>query len=192
MTHRRTLLALALAAALPVRAQKTVEGQTFDATVSLGGATLVLNGTGVRAVAWFKGYATGLYLTARASTPEKILATPGPKRLQMRMLQDVPAPEFVKAIDKGISRNVPPEQHAALDERRAEFDRQVQSVGQVKKGDVVNLDFVPGQGLRFSLNGREPGKPIPGEDFYAAVLLIFLGPKPVDAKLKTGLLGNPA
>ncbi len=192
MLHRRTWIALTLAAALPARAQKTVEGQTFAATVSIAGASLQLNGTGVRAVAWLKGYAAGLYLAARAATPEQVIATPGPKRLQLRMLQDVAAAEFVKAIDKGIARNLPAEAQPALEARRAEFDRQVQSVGGVKKGDVVDLDYLPGQGLRFALNGREPGKPIAGEDFYAAMLMIFLGPKPVDTRLKAGLLGNPA
>lgn len=193
MLQRRTVIALlGLAAARAAPAQVTVEGQVFAERVTLGGASLVLNGTGVRAVAWLKGYAAGLYLSARAATPEQVLATPGPKRLQMRMLQDVPAPEFVKAVDKGFGRNVPPPQQPALDARRAEFDRQVQAVGQVKKGDVVDLDFLPGRGMVFSLNGRVRGEAIPGDDFYAAVLLIFLGPKPVDTKLKTGLLGGMA
>ncbi len=194
-TRRRLLLTLALApgllSALPARAQKTIEGQVFEGRITLGGAPLVLNGVGLRAVAWFKGYAAGLYLAQHATTPEQVLATAGPKRLQMRMLQDVPAGEFVKAIDKGMARNVPPGEQPALEARRAEFDRQVQAVGQVKKGDVVDLDFVPGTGMRFVLNGRERGPAIPGNDFYAAVLLIFIGPKPSDTKLKAGLLGNP-
>lgn len=192
MIRRHLLLALGLAATVPAWAQKTVEGQTFDASVTLGGSSLVLNGTGVRAAAWLKGYAAGLYLQRRAATPEEVLATPGPKRLQLRLLHDVPAVEFVKAIDKGIARNVPPAQQPALDQRRATFDGQVQALQQVRKGDVVDLDFEPGRGLRLSVNGRARGEPVAGEDFFGAVLLIFIGPRPVDAKLKAGLLGAGA
>lgn len=191
MLRRRHLLLLPLIAALrPAFAQATIEGQVFPGSVRLGEHTLVLNGVGIRAVAWFKGYVAGLYLPARAAEADKAVAMAGPKRLQMRLLQDVPAGEFVKAIDKGFGRNVPEAQQPALAERRATFDRQVSAIGQVRKGDVVDLDYTPGSGMQFSLNGKPRGEPIPGDDFYAGVLLIFLGPKPVDPRLKSGLLGQ--
>jgi len=193
MLYRRHLLiaALTLAAASPwAGAQMRIEGQTFDAVARVADTDLMLNGVGVRAVAWLKGYAAALYLPAKASTPPEVLASTGAKRLQMRLLQDVAAEEFVKAIDKGFARNTPADQLPALAERKAIFDSQVQAVGKVKKGDVVNLDFVPGSGLVFSLNGKARGAAIPGDDLYAAVLRIFLGDKPVDARLKAGLLGG--
>jgi hypothetical protein len=179
-----------LALPLAAPAQQTLEGHTFAAGALVGGQPLQLNGVGLRAVAWLKGYAAGLYLPARATTAAQATALPGAKRIDLRMLQDVPAAEFVKAIDKGIARNTPESRHAALAERRAAFDRAVTAVGTVRKGDVVHLDYVPGTGLVFLLNGRLRGEPIPGEDFYAAVMLIFLGERPVDARLKAGLLGG--
>lgn len=189
---RRALLALALAlaAAGPAAAQMTLAGETFAASVTVAGAPLVLNGVGLRAVAWIKGYAAGLYLAAKATTPAQVQAVAGAKRLQMRMMQDVSADEFVKAVNVGIERNTPPADRAALDDRRAEFARQVHEVGAVKKGDVVDLDFVPQRGLVFTLNGKARGEPIPGADFYSAVLRIFIGDKPVDQRLKAGLLGG--
>ena len=39
----------------PATARVQAEGQWFDSRTPLGGAELQLNGTGVRAVAWFKG-----------------------------------------------------------------------------------------------------------------------------------------
>ena len=73
-TNRRSIhWALCAALALPLvsggglaQAQdgpRVVEGQPFARRVALAGTELQLNGTGVRAVAWFKGYAAGLYLT---------------------------------------------------------------------------------------------------------------------------------
>lgn len=186
------IAALTLAASsLCAGAQVQVEGQSFDAAAKVAGTDLVLNGVGVRAVAWIKGYAAALYLPAKAATPPQVLASSGAKRLQMRMLQDVPAEEFVKAIAKGMDRNTPADELPALADRKALFERQVQAVGAVKKGDVVDLDFVPGRGLVFALNGKPRGDAIPGGDLYAALLRIFLGDKPVDARLKAGLLGGP-
>ncbi len=195
MTRRRLLLALCCtlaAAAAPARAQLKVEGHTFEARTRVAGEEIVLNGAGVRAVAWLKGFTAGLYLPARAASAEGVVAMAGPKRLQMRMLQEVPAAEFAKAVDKGFGRNTPPAQQPALDARRAAFDRQILALGTVKKGDAVDLDFVPGTGLVMALNGRLHGAPVAGEDFYGALLRIFIGERPVDPKLKAGLLGRGA
>lgn len=193
MLRRRHLLTtLITLTPLVAAAQMRIEGQTFAATARVGGAELVLNGVGLRAVAWLKGYAAALYLPAKATTPAQVLAAVGPKRLQLRLLQDVPAEEFVKAIDKGFARNTAAAEQPALAERRQAFDRQVLAVAKVKKGDVVDLDFVPGRGLVFLLNGQPRGDALPGADLYAALLRIFIGDQPVDARLKSGLLGGAA
>ena len=184
-------LGLSLLAGPAARAQIVVEGYTYLPQVSLGGSTLVLNGVGLRAVAWFKGYAAGLYLTQKATTAEGVLATPGPKRIQMRMFVDVPTVEFVKAFYKGIQRNTPAAQQPALSERMQRFDALVTSLGEVKIKDIVDLDYLPGQGLVLRHNTRPVGGPIAGEDFYAAILRIFIGGRPVDKEMKIGLLGGP-
>lgn len=189
-TIRTALAALALSlAAASAGAQLSIAGETFPATMTVAESPLVLNGVGVRAVLWFKGYAAGLYLASPARSAPAVLELAGPKRLQMRMMQEVDAQEFVKATDAGIEKNTTPEQRAALAERQATFNRQVQAVGRVRKGDVVDLDFVPARGLVFSLNGHVRGDAIHGADFYAAVLRIFIGEHPVDRPLKAGLLG---
>ena len=156
----------------------------------LAGTELQLNGTGVRAVAWFKGYAAGLYLAQAARAAEQALAAPGPKRLQMRMLQDVPSVEFEKAFAKGMQRNASVEQLPLLAERMAEGARQIRSVGQVRKGDVVNLDLDPAVGTLFELNGTLRGPAIAGDDFYAVLLASFIGEHPYDKRLRAGLLGQ--
>ena len=185
---RVLLLALALAAGAAHAVQ--IEGETFDDDIQLGGAPLKLNGVGLRAVAWLKGYAAGLYLTERVRTPGAALAAPGPKRLQMRMLLEVEAQEFVKAIDKGIRRNTPEAERPKLAERQDQFRRAVLALGVVRRGDVVNLDFLPGRGMTMTVNGTVRGATLPGDDFYAAVLRIFIGDDPVDEALKSGLLGQ--
>lgn len=167
-----------------------VEGQPFERRVAVAGTPLRLNGTGVRAVAWFKGYAAGLYLTERATTAAKAVAMPGPKRLQMRMLQEVPAAEFLKAFDKGVVRNSSPAEVEHLAGRMASFGALITQTGQVRPGDVVDLDFDPRRGTLYIFNGTQRGEPIPGEDFYAALLRAFVGDQPYDKKLKAGLLAG--
>lgn len=192
---RRRLLALAAAAfagggawaAAPIK----VEGLTFPGSAEVAGQTLELNGAGLRAVAWLKGYAAGLYLTSRARTPQQVYAAPGAKRLQLRMLQDVDIEEFVKAFDKGVARNTAPAERPALAERVARFDALLRGMVKVKKRDVVDLDWLPDRGLQLTFNGKLRGAPIPGEDFYAALLRIFVGERPADPDMKVGLLGGP-
>jgi len=183
------LCAPALAHGAPV-ARVQVEGQWFEGQAEVAGTALRLNGTGIRAVAWFKGYAAGLYLPSAASTPEQAVEMPGPKRIQIRMLNDVPAEEFVKALNKGVARNVTPQELAALQDGLAQFARQVGALKQVKTGDVVNLDHEPGRGLLMRVNGTLRGDPIGGDDLFAAVLRSFVGQRPFDEKLKAGLLGR--
>lgn len=188
-----TLLTLLLGLALPVRAAETrqVEGQAIGLQAQVAGEKLVLNGVGLRAVAWLKGYVAALYLPHKATQPEAVLAMAGPKRLQLRMLQEVSTQEFVKAFDRGVKRNTPEAELGTLQDRMQQFDALVSALGKVRKGDVVDLDFVPGQGLLFSHNGQRRGPAIAGDDFYDALLRVFIGAKVSDAELKAGLLGGP-
>jgi hypothetical protein len=54
----------------------------------------------------------------------------------------------------------------------------------------VHLDFLPETGTRLTLGGKQQGKDIPGEDFFNALLRIWLGDKPIQNNLKDALLGK--
>ena len=187
------LIALAALAFLPgahAAAAITLENQTFPAGATVGGTPLQLNGVGLRAAFIYKIYLAGLYLPARAATGPEVFAEAGAKRLQVRMLMDGPSDEFAKAFTGGIAKRTPADQVAAMKDRIDAFDRTLRSVGNVRKGDVVNLDYAPAVGLTMTVNGRPCGAPVPGADLYAALLQIFVGERPVDAKMKAGLLGT--
>ncbi len=186
---RRLLALLVLLAAACGAHAARIDDQVFDDRIRLADTELQLNGVGLRAVAWLKGYAAGLYLVEKAATPAGVLAQKGPKRVQLKMMVDVDSAEFVKAFGKGMRRNHSAAEQAALRERMLRFDALVAALGKLRKGDVVDLDWLPGQGLRLVLNGRARGETLPGEDLYAGILKIFVGRDPVDAKLKAGLLG---
>jgi Chalcone isomerase-like len=197
LTRRLFIASLAWSGAAAAQAQGApkavvVEGFTFAAETQVGDATVVLNGVGLRAVAWIKGYAAGLYLTQRAKTVSAVLAAPGAKRLDIRLLLDAGMDEFSKSMRRGIGRNTSAAEAAKMSDRIAKFDANLLSIGSVKKKDVLTIDWVPGTGTVLSLNGKPRGEPIAGEDFYAAFLRIFIGNKVSDVELKAGLLGGPA
>jgi hypothetical protein len=185
------MMAWASAGAAPTP-RVEVAGVTFEGEAVVDGQALQLNGVGLRAVAWLKGYAAGLYLPQRGlSTAAQVLAAPGPKRLKMQMLHGVSTEEFIKAFHKGVLRNTPPAGQPAIAERMARFEGLLRKMGKVNKYDVVDLDWLPGRGLQLVYNGQKRGEPIPGEDLYRPLLLIFIGERPVDPEMKIGLLGGP-
>ena len=183
-------LGLALALIAPTQAA-SFEGVHFDDTVKVSNSELQLNGLGMRSVLWLKGYVAGLYLSEKASTPRAVYQASGPKRIQMKMLVQVNAADFRKALINGIHANVPQNDWPKLQSRVEQFELAIEEVGTVKKGDTITLDFVPDRGLTVRLNEQSKGSTIKGNDFFNAVLAIFVGNSPVDARLKSGLLGHP-
>jgi hypothetical protein len=186
-----TVVALgAVVAGVCVAAGSEIEGIRFDDAARVGGKTLQLNGTGLRAVFIVKGYVAGLYLPEKARNAAVVLGDRGPKRLQIRVLREVEPDDIIKALGSGIRRNHTDAQLQSLADRLGQLDRTIVEVGTAHKGDVINLDFSPDTGTVVAINGTPRGRPIPGEDLYQAVLRAFLGDRPVDADLKRGLLGG--
>ena len=190
LTHVTTTAWLLAALVVAPVGAATLEGQRFDDSTQLAGQTLQLNGLGVRAVFILKGYVAGLYLTAPANTAQAVMAAPGPKRLQLRMLLSAGPEDFNKALVSGLRKNATPAELVVLAERIAQLERTINDIGQTVADDVIDLDYVPTQGMTLSVNGQPKGSAIAGADFFEAVLGIFVGAKPVDLRLKNGLLGQ--
>lgn len=165
-----------------------LEGQRFDDTVVVGDRTLRLNGLGLRGVAWLKAFVAGLYVAAPSRDPAQLMAMQGPKRLRLTMMLDAPSRELSKAFAKGVRRNETPQMQAQLAARVSGFVALIDGIETLRKGDTLDLDFVPGVGAQLKHNNRPLGEPVPGDDFYRAILKIFIGDRPVDPRLKEGLL----
>ena len=191
---QRSVCALVLCWALSASAatpKTPFYGHQFDNTITLGQQELQLNGVGGRSVPviFMRVFATALYLPELSHDPETILQMPGAKRIQIRMNYGVAGKEFKKALMRGIEKNHSPEQQAALAARTQAFAATIDSLGRVKSGDIINMDFLPEQGLVISVNGKTAGQAIAGADFYAAVLRIFIGKRPAEQEMKERILG---
>ena len=184
------LLALAAVLAGAPAQAATLEGLRFDDTTRLGSRELQLNGLGVRAVYIFKAFVAGLYLTEKAAAGPEALRQGGPKRLQLRMLMEIGSDDIKKALVDGMRKNVTDAEWAAMQERVQRFARTIDAIGVAREGDTITLDYVPEQGLLLAVNEVPRGPAIGGADFYQALLEIFVGPDPVDTRLKNGLLGQ--
>lgn len=169
----------------------SLAGQRFDDQIHLHQTALRLNGLGLRAVAWLKGFVAGLYLEQPTTDARAILDSTGPKRLRLKILLDAPAQEFVKAVRGGVRKNTTPDERAAMEPALASLELAIAGLRHVKKGDAIDLDWVPVQGLVLSLNGRPQAAPIANAALYRAVLKIFIGERPVDREMRAGLLRGP-
>ncbi len=191
-TLRGLSLLLAICLSLisaPAWAAREVRGVTFSDTSSLGGQTLQLNGAGARVKVIVDVYAAGLYLPRRESTPAPILDMPGPKSMHIVLLRDLTGEDFADAMMKGFRKNNSDNDNAKFLPRLEAIRATMMTFGSVKKGTSIHIDFVPGAGTRALIEGVQKGTDIPGDDFYAALLKIWLGTHPVDSGLKEGLLG---
>jgi hypothetical protein len=119
-----------------------------------------------------------------------VLAAPGPKRISMVMLRDVTAQQLSEALNNGVRDNHTPAELEKLRPRIEMLNRIMTTIGNAKSGSVITLDFVPASGTHVALNGAAQGAPIAGEDFYQALLKIWIGEDPADSGLKKALLGG--
>ena len=148
-----------------VASHGAVSAQTrpYPPTAQVGGQTLQLNGAGTRYRAVFAVYDVGLYVGRKVTTAEQVLSQPGPKRMAFVALRDTPADQLGLMLVRGMKANAPPQQAA---------------------------EYVPNKGTVFILNGQQKGEIVTDPGFIDAMLRIWLGPQPVDERLKASLLGD--
>lgn len=187
--RRMAALVVSLASLAAYAQPAELEGVKLAPTAQVGAATLQLNGAGVRTRAIFSVYVAALYVPQKATDAAALLAQKGPRRITLTMLRTVDADTFAEALNDGLRKNHSEAQLAGFKAQIETLNANLKAAGEAKKGDVIQLEFAPDAGTRVTVNGQAKGSAIPGEDFYTAVLRIWLGDKPVDGSLKKGLLG---
>jgi hypothetical protein len=118
------------------------------------------------------------------------IAQGGAKRVAIHMLRDVDADTFAKALVDGMRPNHDEATMKGLEPRIGQLNAIMAELKEAKKGMSIALDWIPGAGTQVTIDGKAAGKPIEGEDFYRALLRIWVGAKPVQDDLKKALLGS--
>lgn len=163
-----------------------VEGVLLPDTLTIQDRSLVLNGSGVRTKFRISIYAGGLYVTQRTSDPQAIIDADEPMAVRMHMIYGrLTGAQMVEAIDQGFAKATGGHVEPFADE----LEMLLSSLERVKADDVVDIYYVPGDGIGVLLNGEFKGN-AGGLDFKKAVFTIWLGPDPVHKRLKAGMLGG--
>lgn len=162
----------------------TLAGVTLPDTASVGGQTLVLNGLGLREKYFLDIYVGGLYLPAKSRDASQIINLDAPKRVVMHFIYShVTKDQISETFTEGIDKYP---QYAALKPKVNTF---IAFMDDVKAGDEMVYEYVPGKGTSVIIRGQERGT-IPGVDFMKLVFSIYVGPNPANEALKAGMLGG--
>ena len=105
------------------------------------------------------------------------------------LLRDVTGKQVLDGINEAILPNNSLDEMKAIEARLFLFEKMFVPVAEIKKGEIVNLDYVPGLGTRVTINGINKGF-IEGFDFNRSLLKIWVGHRPVQAALKKSILGG--
>jgi Chalcone isomerase-like len=162
----------------------------FEPSAQVAGNKLQLNGAGTRFKAIFRVYDMALYTPRKVGTPEELMALTGAKRLQFAALREIPGTDLGRLFMRGIVDNAPRE---AIQKHTVSTTRLIEIFsGRAKlmPGDSFAMDFIPGKGTQFFIQGQPQGEPIGDAEFFGMVLSIWFGKSPADPALEQNLLGH--
>jgi hypothetical protein len=176
-------IALLFALLAPAQA-RTLAGVELPDTVVVDGATLRLNGMGLRAATALrvKAYVGGLYLEQPSSDAATVIDSKQRKRVTMKFLRNIDRQRLTTGWAESLRKvgGKPTEQSIA------EF---TSLIPDVKTGDTMSFTWLPGVGLEVSMDEKVRGS-VRGDDFARALFTVWFGPEPGDANLKRGMLGQ--
>jgi len=105
------------------------------------------------------------------------------------MKSSLTAKELIASPNNALAANHIPAELALIESRIGELNRVMRSIRVIRKGGVIFIDYLPGRGTRITVNGKEKDT-IKGEEFFQALLRIWIGRKPVDGRLRDSMLGG--
>jgi len=167
-----------------------LEGVRLDDRVHVDGQALELNGMALRTRYYFKVYIAGLYLPAKVTSATHAIDGEGAKRIVLVMMRDATAEQFLESVQIGLDLN-----HSAdeLERIRPQTDAlfsKIRAIGEARQGTRIVLDYAPSrQATTLAVDGALQGEPMEGNEFFRALLRIWLGERPAQQDLKLLLLG---
>lgn len=183
--RKAVLVGWLLAFSLPVVAA-TLANVTLPDTITLGSKTLVLNGMGVRSKFFVKVYVAGLYLEKKSADAQAVIAADAAKQIVLQFVRsEVTREQMVEAFDESLKANAP-DKAGTLQREIGQF---LQALETMHEKEQLVVTYLPGTGTTVSVRGKEKVT-IPGLPFGQLVFSMWLGPKPPNGDLKSGLLGK--
>jgi hypothetical protein len=186
---RPFVISATFALSFSAQAAPGIAPPAFDPVQQVQGVPLQLNGTGTRYKVILKVYDMALYTPRKASSLDELMAQPGPKRLNFVARRDIPGTDLGLAFIRGLSNNSSStliQKHVASSTRLIEI---FSGRNKLAEGDTFAMEYQPGKGTAFFIQGQQQGAPVGDAEFFKMVMGVWIGPVPVDFKLKDALLG---
>jgi hypothetical protein len=178
---------LTLAAIGVVALSLPVEAAELPSRLKVGEQVLIQNGRGARTKNLLQLYIAALYLPENSKEAEAIVAADAPMAIRIEITSIFVGQEaFLAALNDGL-RNSTGGKTAPIQSEIDAFTRCFD--GDISKGDVFDLVYLPANGVIVAKNGANQGV-IPGLPFKKALFGVWLSNKPADESLKQALLGK--
>ena len=164
-----------------------VNGIIIPNIVKIDGKYLKLNGAGVREKMFLDLYIGARYLTKKTNNAQEIIDGDNMMSIKIRVISGMVTRENMEeAIRDGFKKSTKGNTKS-IDSK---IDDLINKgfAGVIEKGDVFDLEYVPGKGTHLKKNGKTLVV-IAGLEFKKALFGIWLCDQPADANLKKKMLG---
>jgi len=163
-----------------------VDGVAIPDSITVAGQPLALNGAGMRTKLFLDIYVGALYLPGHTHDTAAILADTRSASVLMHFLYHrISREKITGAWTDGMHDNLTAGEMQA---QQATLDRFNALFTELRKGDVVRIDYVPGRGTEVRINNVLRGT-VGDNAFFRDLLKIWLGPEPASGSLKKAMLG---
>ena len=169
-------------------AQTKINGVTLSPKIAPAKTELILNGGGVRTKFFMKVYVAGLYLQTKSKDAKEIIEADKPMSVRIHIISSlITSEKMADAIREGFEKST----GGKSEQFKKEIDVTctIFQSEPIRVGDMFEIYYVSGQGVRSNKNGKGTGVVIPGLPFKKAMFGIWLSDNPVDYNLKQAMLG---
>ena len=172
---------------LPPFDGQTVAGAQFPHSVLIDNLALKLVGAGARKESRLVMYSMGFYIRDPHRAASELIEADELTLIRLETVTPLITPaRFAKAVTLGFEKSTNGEQSRF----EAEINQFLGALkGRLKRGEVMELIYVPGEGTQVLRNG-ELLTTVAGLEFKQALFRIWLGDDPIDVALKEDLLGG--
>lgn len=165
----------------------TVEGVEVPETYSAMDTELKLNGAGTRSKWFMDLYVGGLYVPETISDGQAVINADEPQAITLHIISgmitsDRMTSATMEGFENSTDGNLAPIQDD-VDEFLSVFEEEI------KEGDVFDLVYLPGEGVKVLKNGEQ--RAVVGDlEFKKALFGIWLSDEPAQEDLKEKMLGQ--
>ncbi|HET8871728.1 MAG TPA: chalcone isomerase family protein [Aquabacterium sp.] len=164
-------------------------GINYPNSLRVGGAPLVLNGSGVNYRGMTKQYTVALYAPQKSDQVDTVLGGfNAPLQLRFVMLQSMRVDDLGMVIMRGIEANSSRDVFFKLIPSISAMGDIFAHIKRLEPGDTFAIEYLPKRGTVFLVNEQPVGMPIAEAAFFPALTRVWLGKKPVTQDLKDALL----